>query len=105
VAPEADKIPKPDYVAKLNKDFRKNIMDYEGPDALDRCKKYGKALTDIGGAQDELVGECRWVVRTFRQRAGILVALDARLAAIAGEIRARTQEVLRNPAGYEWSRH
>jgi hypothetical protein len=105
VAPTTAKIPKPEYVAQLNEDFRKNILDYEGADALDRCKKYGKALTDIGGEQDELVGECRWVARTLRQRAGLLVALDARLAPIAGEIRARTQQVLRNPAGYEWSRH
>ena len=99
VAPEAAKIPKPDFVATLNADFRKNLMDYEGADALERCKKYGKTLTDIGGEQDELVGECRWVARTLRQRAGIMVAQDPRLAAIAGEIRARTQQVLRNPAG------
>ncbi|HEV3262377.1 MAG TPA: hypothetical protein VG013_36335 [Gemmataceae bacterium] len=105
VAPAAAKIPKPDYVARLNEDFRQNIMNDEGPDALARCKKYGKALTEIGGDQDELVGECRWVVRTLRQRAAIMVALDPRIARIAGEIRARTQEVLRNPAGYEWSRH
>ena len=105
VAPEAKKIPRPDHVARLNEDFRKNILDYDGPDALERCKKYGKALTDIGGDQDELVGECRWVVRTLRQRAGVLVAVDPRLAAIAAEIRAKTQQALRNPAGYEWSRH
>jgi hypothetical protein len=105
VAPEVAKIPKPDFVATLNADFRKNVMDYEGPDALERCKKYGKALTDIGGEQDELVGECRWVARTLRQRAGIRVAQDPRLAALVAEIRARTQQVLRNPAGYEWARH
>jgi hypothetical protein len=105
VAPEVAKIQKPDFVAELNADFRKNIMDYEGSDALDRVKKYCKVLTDIGGNQDELVGESRWVARTLRQRAGIMVALDPRLAPIANEIRARTQEVLRNPAGYEWSRH
>jgi hypothetical protein len=105
VASETAKIPKPDHVARLNQDFRKNVLDLEGPDALDRCKKYGKALSDIGGEQDELVGECRWVARTLRQRAGILAALDPRVAPLAGEIRARTQQVLRNPAGYEWSRH
>jgi len=105
VAPRTDKIPRPDFVVQLNEDFRKNVLDYDGPDALDRCKKYGKVLTDIGGDQDELVGECRWVARTLRQRAGMMVALDPRLAPIANEIRARTQETLRNPAGYEWSRH
>jgi hypothetical protein len=105
VAPETAKIPKPDYVVRLTEDFRKNVLDYDGPDALERCKQYGKALTDIGGNQDELVGESRWVARTLRQRAAVLVAQEARLAPIAAEIRARTQEVLRNPAGYEWSRH
>jgi hypothetical protein len=105
VAQELGKIPRPDFVVKLNEDFRKNVLDYEGADALERCKKYGKALTDIGGEQDELVGECRWVVRTLRQRAGIMAALDPRIASIAAEIRARTQQALRNPAGYEWARH
>jgi hypothetical protein len=105
VAPETARIKKPDFVARLNDDFRKNILPYEGPDLQDRLKKYGEVLTDIGGNQDELVGESRWVARTLRQRAGILAALDPRLAPVAAEIRTRTQEVLRNPAGYEWSRH
>ena len=105
IAPQTNKIQKPAFVAQLNEDFRKNIMDYDGPDALERCQKYGKVLTDIGGRQDELVGECRWIVRTLRQRAGIMVSVDPRLAPIANEIRARTQETLRNPSDYEWSRH
>jgi hypothetical protein len=105
IASQTAKIQKPEFVAQLNADFRKNIMDYEGPDALERCKQYGKILTEIGGNQDELVGESRWIVRTLRQRAGILVGMDARLAPIANEIRARTQKVLRNPSDYEWSRH
>jgi hypothetical protein len=105
IAPETSKIQKPAFVAELNADFRKNIMDYDGPDALERCQKYGKVLTDIGGRQDELVGESRWIVRTLRQRAGIMVSVDPKLAPVANEIRARTQEVLRNPSDYEWSRH
>jgi hypothetical protein len=105
IAPQTNKIQKPEFVAELNADFRKHIMDYDGPDALERCQKYGKILTDIGGTQDELVGECRWIVRTLRQRAGILVSIDPKLAPIANEIRARTQEALRNPSDYEWSRH
>jgi len=105
IAPQTNKIQKPAFVAQLNEDFRKNIRDYDGPDALERCQQYGKVLTDIGGSQDELVGECRWIVRTLRQRAGIIVSVDPRLAPIANEIRARTQEALRNPSDYEWSRH
>lgn len=105
IAPETNKIQKPAFVAELNADFRKNVMDYDGPDALERCQKYGKVLTDIGGRQDELVGESRWIVRTLRQRAGIMVSVDPKLAPVANEIRTRTQEVLRNPSDYEWSRH
>jgi hypothetical protein len=95
----------PDDVVKMNADFRKNVLDYDGPDALKRCKAYTSALVEIGDNQDELVGECRLVVKTLRQRAGILMALDPRAAALASEIRTRTQEVLRNPADYEKPRH
>jgi hypothetical protein len=105
VAPETAKIKPPSFVSRLNEDFRKNVLGAGRSDDLDRCKQYCKVLTDIGGNQDELVGECRWIVRVLRQRAAMLVAKDPRLAPIAGEIRARTQEALRSPAGYEWSRH
>jgi hypothetical protein len=82
------------------------VLDSEGADALEQCKKYTAALTRIGGNQDKLVAECRWVVRTLRQRAGLMVALDPRFALLpcAAEIRARTQEVLRNPANHEKAR-
>lgn len=100
----ADKIKNPAHVAKMNEDFRKNVLGYDGPDAKDRCKAYTHALWIIGDNQDELSGELRWVVRTLRQRAGIRVAMDARVAPIATEIRNRTQEVLRNPAWHEGAR-
>jgi hypothetical protein len=99
-----DKIKTPEHVAKMNADFRKNVLDYEGPDAKDRCKAYTHALWIIGDNQDELSGELRWVARTLRQRAGIRVALDAKVAPIASEIRNRTQDVLRNPAWHEGAR-
>lgn len=105
VAARADKIQTPAHVAQMNAGFRKTVLDYVGPDALDRCKDYTKALVVIGDNQDELSGECRWVVKALRQRAGILMALDPRVAPIAGEIRARTQEALRNPASHEGARH
>jgi hypothetical protein len=44
-------------------------------------------------------------VKSLRQRAGILMALDPRVAAVATVIRARTQEALRNPANHEGARH
>ena len=95
----------PNFVAAMNEDFRKNLLDYEGPDTLQKLKKYTGTLTQIGGNQDELVGECRWTVRNLRQRAGIMMATDPRCAAIAKEIRARTQKVLLKPTSYEAARH
>jgi len=56
---------------------------------------------EIGGTQDELVAQCRGAVKILRQRAGLLMAQDPRMATVAGEIRKRTQEVLRNPAWHE----
>jgi len=100
-----EKIKTPEHVAKMNDDFRKNVLVYEGPDALDKCKSYTKALVEVGDNQDELAGELRWVVRALRQKAGLLLAADPRMAPIATEIRAKTQEVLRGPAGHESSRH
>jgi hypothetical protein len=100
-----EKIKTPEQVAKMNEDFRKSVMDYEGADALDRCKAYTKALVEVGDNQDELAGELRWVVRALRQKAGLLLAADPRMAPIASEIRAKTQEILRNPAGHEGARH
>jgi hypothetical protein len=105
VAARTAKIKTPAHVAGMNDDFRKNVMDYEGPDALDRCRKYTHALVEIGDNQDELSGECRWVVKSLRQRAGLRLAQDSRVASIAGEIRKRTQEALRNPASHEGARH
>jgi hypothetical protein len=105
VAARADKIQTPEHVARMNEAFRRNVLDYEGPDALERCRQYATALVVIGDNQDELSGECRWVVKSLRQRAGIRMALDPRVASVATEIRARTQEALRNPASHEGARH
>ena len=105
VAARADKIQTPEHVARMNEEFRKNVLDYEGPDALAKCKKYGAALVEIGDNQDELSAECRWVVKTLRQKAAIMLAANPKLTEVAGEIRARTQEALRNPANHEGPRH
>ena len=100
-----DRIKKPEDVDRMNEEFRKNVLNYDGPDVLKRCEDYAKALTRIGGNQDKLVSECRWVVRTLRQRAGFLMALHPELAPIAGEIRKRSQTVLRNPSMHERARN
>jgi hypothetical protein len=105
VAARAAKIKTPEHVARMNEAFRKDVLDYDGPDAVQRCREYTRALVEIGDNQDELSGECRWVVKTLRQRAGMRMAQDPRVAPIALEIRARTQEALRNPANHEGARH
>jgi hypothetical protein len=105
VAARANEIKTPAYVAALNEDFRKNVRDDDGPNALANSKKYSEALVEIGGNQDELAGECRWVVKSLRQKAGMLLAQDPRLVGIAAEIRARTQVALRNPANHEGAHH
>ena len=100
-----DKIRTPKYVAAMNEAFRKTLLGYQGTDAEQRLKKYTGTLTEIGGNQDELVGECRWIVKSLRQRAGLLSAQDPRCTEIAGEIRRRCQKVLLKPSTYEGVRH
>jgi hypothetical protein len=105
VAKRRGQIKTPDEAQAMVDEFRRTMLDYEGKDAFDRCRKFTSAIVEIGGSQDELVGETRMAVKWVRQRAGLLMALEPRLAPIAREIRARTQEVLRSPAGHEGARH
>jgi hypothetical protein len=100
-----DKIKTPEHVAAMNSEFRKTLLNADGRDTLLKLKKYNNELTDIGGNQDELVGECRWTVKSMRQRAGLLMATDPKCVELATEVRARTQKVLLNPASYESARH
>lgn len=95
----------PDEAQALCDEFRRTMLDYEGPDAFERCKKFTAAIVDIGGSQDELVGEGRLVAKLVRQRAGRLMAIEPRMAPIARELRAHAQKVLRSPAGHEGARH
>jgi hypothetical protein len=96
----------PALAAALNRYFLKTFLDYDGADWKDRLKKeYTDPLTAIGGEQDEMVGECRWVVKALRQKAGILMATDPKVAPVAAEVRARTQKILRGGAAYEGARH
>ncbi|HEY3324488.1 MAG TPA: hypothetical protein VGP72_28815 [Planctomycetota bacterium] len=104
-AKRKDAIKTPEFVAAMNDEFRKNVLEDEGPQAYEKCKKYTGDLVEIGGSQDELAGECRWVVKNLRQKAGLLMATDPKAAALAMEVRARTREALRNPANHEGARH
>jgi hypothetical protein len=90
---------------KMADEFRATMLDYEGPDALAKCKVFTEAWVAIGGNQDELVGECRLAVKMLRQRAALAAAAEPKLAEVAKEIRLRSQKVLRSPAGHEGARH
>lgn len=100
-----EEIKTPQYVAVLTDKFRRELLVYDGDDALGKCKQITAAFVNVGGNQDELVGECRMAVKVIRQRSGLAMAIDPRTADIAREIRRRTQEILRNPASYEAPRH
>jgi hypothetical protein len=89
-----------EYATGLADEFRLTVLDNDD-DALGKCKKITAAFVQIGGNQDELVGECRLAVKILRQRAGLSMATDARTAEIGQEIRRRTQAMLRNPVSYE----
>lgn len=106
VAERKEEATPPALAAELNREFSKSLLEYEGADWKDRLRKeYTDPLTAIGGEQDEMVGECRWVVKALRQKAGILMATDPRAATLAAEVRTRTQKILRGGAAYEGARH
>jgi hypothetical protein len=100
-----ERIKAPSDVMALNDEFRRNVRDYEGADLKDRLKKYTDDLTRIGGNQDKLVMECRWIVKALRQKAGLAMALDPKIAPLAEDVRTRTQAVLRAPSVHEKARH
>ncbi len=97
----------PALAAQLNREFvEKGLQDYPGADWKAKLKsEYTDPLTAIGGSQDDMVGECRWVVKALRQKAAILMATEPRMAGVAAELRARTQKMLRGGAAYEGARH
>lgn len=100
-----EKIKTVDHAKQMVEEFRRSTLAYEGADALEKCKAFTRPMVELGGNQDELAGECRWVVKSLRQKAGLLLASEPRLAGIAAEIRTRTQAALNNPAGHEGARH
>ena len=68
----------------------------------------GRILSALWGAATALlvgVLGARLYGRRVGLLAGLLMAADARMAPIAAEIRARTQEALKNPANHEGNRH
>ena len=92
--------------AQQNADaFKANLLAYADKDAFDKCAKQMAAFTSIGGAQDETVADCRMIVKTLRQRAGMAMAVNPELKDLATEIRRRTQVILRKATAYEAPRH
>ncbi len=96
-----DKIKTPEHVVQMTQEFRKSLLDYSGADASERVKKYNDELTDIGGNQDDLVARCRWIMKTLRARASMMMTQNPAMAPITEEIRKRTQPALRTPAIHE----
>jgi len=89
----------------MNDEFRKTLLGSDDEQTLKKLKQYTRALTRIGGNQDELVGQCRWTAKALRQRAGIAMAKDPRCAPIARHIREACRRVMLKPAKYEGARH
>ncbi|HOE12550.1 MAG TPA: hypothetical protein PLQ35_16725 [bacterium] len=95
----------PEYAEDLVRRFRTEVRDYEGDDALAKCKEITNAIVQVGDNQDELVGESRMAVKLLRQKIGLMAVLHPEIGDLAAEIRNRTQAILRNPASYEAPRH
>jgi ABC-type transporter Mla subunit MlaD len=95
----------PDETQHLVDAFREAHLTDQTPQAGDACAEFATALVAIGGAQDNLVGDCRQAVKVVRQRAGIDMALDGRMAEVAKEVRRRCHEVLRTPVSHEMAGH
>jgi hypothetical protein len=60
-----------------------------------------KAWREMGGAQDYVVAKCHTITRNLCQTAGYGCAALPGAVSLAEEIRARCQQTLRNPDGYE----
>jgi hypothetical protein len=101
----ATKLQTPEDLVRLNEEFRKDVLDNDGSDALQRCRDYTQDMTEYASACDRVAAECRLLVRRLRLRAGIAMALDPRVAPVASEIPIRTQEALRSPAWVEHPRN
>ena len=83
IARRQDLIKTPQYVMDLTDQFRRDLLDKEGPEALKECTEIAEAIVVVGGNQDHLVGECRVAVKVLRQRAGMAMATNPGAAEVA----------------------
>jgi hypothetical protein len=95
----------PDFAQQTAEDFQRDLLTYIGQGAAEKCAARMGIFTSIGGAQDGLVANCRTVVKSLRQRAGIALTMNPESRTVAMEVRARTQAILRKPIPYEAPRH
>jgi len=105
IAERREAIKSVEFAKQLVDEFRAEVLNDTSAGAVENCKKYTSQWVEIGGNQDELVAECRTIVRVLRQRAGMALAQDQSLEPIVNVIRERTQEMLRAPVNYEAARH
>jgi hypothetical protein len=105
VAAKLDVIKTPQHVAAMMDAFRKDGLGVEGPAGLEKAKAFSEALVLIGGTQDELVGECRYLVKNLRQKVALMAVKEPAIAAFAGKLRSEAQAVLRAPSVHESARH
>jgi hypothetical protein len=76
------------------------------PNNLKACIALVKAWTAMGGAQDYVLAQCHTLTRKLDQAAGYGCVSGTKAAAVAGEVRKRCRQCLRNPDGYEiWANY
>jgi len=90
---------------KLAEEFRTTLIVAPSKTVKDRAFAITGSWQMAGQHQDELVSECREIVRNFRQQAALAAVSDARLNPIVRELRARTHQVLRGPVAQEYPRN
>ena len=71
------------------------------PTNLKAYKELLKAWRAMGGAQDYVLAQCHTITRKLCQEAGYGCVDQPKAVVLAEEIRARCQQILRNPDGYE----
>jgi len=76
------------------------------PNNLQAYMELLKAWRAMGGAQDYVLAQCHTIARQLCQEAGYGCLNQPKGVALAGLIRARCRECLRNPDGYEiWANY
>jgi hypothetical protein len=105
IAERTESIKTVKYASDLAKKFRSDLIDYDGADGAKKCAEFTDAWVEIGGNQDTLVAECRVAVKLLRQIPASSLTENPRRTELVGEVRSRTESILRTPVNYEAPRH